>query len=370
MKIAIIGSGSFGSTMSIILSSNLLDRKMATPIYMYIRREELLDTLNKKRIHPDYPVLQNVPFPRNINFSQSLDEVLAGATHLVFSTPSKYAKNMLLDIKGKISKNIKIISLVKGFFIDDENNFKRISTLIKETLEIDYENICTLSGPNVYTELASNYDIKNPIHRACNTVISSTSSTTAQDFQELYFAKNILRTYYSNDIIASEICGALKNIIALVGGIGDGSHNELGYGINTKASLMTRAIYEFGYFVRAFGGNPMNVNGLAGIGDLIATCQSGRSTKAGLLFAKGYSVEKIKQEMSPYEIEAFQTLKVVNQYLQNLRKNNPSVCLRLPLIEGSYEVVFNNVGYDDMMNQIINRPRKKELRDDPYIVFS
>lgn len=369
MKIALIGSGSFGSTMSIIIASNLLDRKDNTPIFMYIRREELLEALNKKRIHPDYPALKNVLFPKNINFSLSLEEVLADATHLVFSTPSKYAKSMLLSIKGKISKETKIISLVKGFFIDEDNNFMRISTLIKEILEIDNANICTLSGPNVYTELASNYDIKNPIHRACNTVISSTSSTTAQEFQELYFAKDILRTYYSNDIIASEICGALKNIIALVGGIGDGSHNNLGYGINYKASLMTRAIYEFGYFVRAFGGNPMNVNGLAGIGDLIATCQSGRSTKAGLLFAKGYSVDKIKQELYPNEIEAFQTLTVVNQYIQNLRRNNPNVCLSVPLIEGSYEVVFNNISYDDMMNKIINRPRKKELRDDPYLVF-
>jgi glycerol-3-phosphate dehydrogenase (NAD(P)+) len=109
--------------------------------------------------------------------------------------------------------------------------------------------------------------------------------------------------------------------------------------------------------------------GLAGIGDLIDTCNSGRSTTAGLLFAEGYSVEDIKKRLYPNEIKAFQTLSVVNRYIKNLRKNNPDAYLALPLIEGSYEVVFNNVKYEDMMNEMINRPKKKELRFDPYLVF-
>lgn len=370
MKISILGSGSFGSTMAIVLANNLIAGEKGTEVKMYIRRSDLFEELVKTRIHPDYEVLADIPFPKNISFDLSLEDTVKEATHLIFAVPSKYAIQTLQKIKGLISQECKVISLVKGFFIDNQYNFMRISSLISNTLEIPYENICSLSGPNLYSEIACNYSIGSRIHRSCNVVFSSTSNKTAQEFQRLYYTKDIIRTYYSDDIISSEICGALKNVIAIMSGIGDGYKEGLGMGNNFKASLITRALFEFSYFTRALGGNPISVYGLAGLGDLIATSLNGRSYKAGLKIASGLSVDEVKAAMAPTEIEGFQTLTVIDKFLKSLRINNPNLHFHLPLIEIAYKLVFEKYDLDDAVNDIINRPLKKEIREDPYIKLS
>jgi glycerol-3-phosphate dehydrogenase (NAD(P)+) len=175
---------------------------------MFVRRQDLYDQLQENRRHPGYEVLRTVPIPDNIFFTTSLEEALKGATHCVFAIPSRYSADILRQMTPHFPTACLIISLVKGFFFDDQNaQFYRISSLISRLLRIQPEHICSLGGPNIYQEIALNYTEDNPIHRPCNTVISSINSATAQEFQRLYFAKGILRTYYSDDIIASEVCG-------------------------------------------------------------------------------------------------------------------------------------------------------------------
>jgi glycerol-3-phosphate dehydrogenase (NAD(P)+) len=265
-------------------------------------------------------------------------------------------------------EDCKVVSLVKGFHLDETNaSFLRISTLISKSLKIPIEGVCSLSGPNVYQEIASNYAETNRMRRPCNAVVSSFNPSTAREFQEMYFAEGILRTYYSDDIVASEVCGALKNVYAIAAGASDGHHAGNGMGINFKASLLTRSAYELSYFVRALGGRPENVYGLAGIGDMIATCTRGRNWEAGRRIITGKPASQVEEEMRPNVLEGLQTLRVVNSWLRLLRRSNPALCLELPIFEATYRFVYEGLDFEEGVEQVINRPMKKEMRMDPYV---
>ena len=251
----------------------------------------------------------------------------------------------------------------------EKSSFFRISSLIKKTLAIDYRNICSLGGPNLYHEIAANYSQAKRMYRPCNTVISSIDQNTAIEFQELYFATNIIRTYYSDDITASEVCGALKNVIAFCAGAADGYNSGSGVGLNFKASLITRAAFEIGYFAHALVARVENVYGLAGIGDLIATCSQGRNWKAGQKFISGLTIDQVKEAMFPHEIEGLQTLTVMGEFIKSLRQNNPNVMIELPIVENIYKWVFDGVEFAEAVNRVLNRPLRKEFRTDPYISF-
>lgn len=336
---------------------------------MFVRRSELLEELQKSRIHPDYEVLHDVKLPDSIEFTSSLAETLNGCTHLVFGVPSRFAESSLEKIKRYIDldSKVKVVSLVKGFHFDAETcRLRAISFLIRDMLHIPAEHICSLGGPNIYKEIASNYSICNPVHRVCNTTISSTDESTAAEFQQFYFTPGVLRAYRSNDILGAQICGALKNVIALMVGTGDGYKNHQGMGKNFSASLMTRASYEISYFIRAFGGHPETAFGIAGLGDMIATSLAGRSYEAGIKFAEGLSIQEVQSAMAPYEIEAFHTLQNVVRFLKGVRSKNPNIALELPIIEAIYDIVYEGIDIDQAVNRVINRPLKREMRTDPY----
>ncbi len=369
MKFALFGSGSFGTTMAVVLADNMKRNFPDSRILMYIRRDELFGELIKNRIHPSYADLRDVPIPENITFTESIAEALEDATHCVFAVPSRYSEDMLLKMKPYFNSSCKVVSLVKGFHFSG-GKFYRISSLIKNVLNIEYDKICSLGGPNIYSEIASNYRRNDPMTMPCNAVVSSVSSDTAQDFQRIYYVKNILRTYTSSDIVAAEVCGALKNVIALASGLLDGYYNGMGFGINLKSSLITRALYEFGFFARALGASEEKVYGIAGLGDLIASCFCGRSYMAGRKLASGQKVQDVQADMKQYELEGLQTLKVVKSFLDSMHRDNPDVCLELPIIEGVYRIVYEDAEIRKEIHGMINRPLKSEFRQDPYISIS
>ena len=354
--------------MGVVLGNNLLRNGDSTPVWMFVRRENLYDHLDRNRRHPGYEVLRKVPVPDNIFFSPSLEDTLKGATHCVFAIPSCYSANILRQMARYYPSACLMLSLVKGFFFDEQNaQFFRISSLISRLLQIPPKQICSLGGPNIYQEIALNYAEDKPIHRPCNCAISSINSATAQEFQRLYFAEGILRTYYSDDIIASEVSGALKNVYAIAAGASDGYHSGTGMGINFKASLLTRANYEMSFFARALGGKPDNTYGLAGMGDLIATCTRGRNWEAGKQIVSGKSPAEVQKSMLPNVLEGLQTLRVLYRFMTIIRKANPNLSLELPILEATYQFAYGGLPYEEGVNQVINRPMKKEIRTDPYL---
>lgn len=368
MKFALLGTGSFGTTMGVLLAKNLKKRYKNAYLYCYVREEKYLEEFRVYRNRKKYEALRYVQYPDNVTFSDSLEEVVRDADYLVFAYPSKYAYDTLRKISGFVQRKCKIISLVKGFYFQ-EDKFFRISSLISNVLGLPEDNISCLSGPNTYTEIAKNLDAENPQFKPCTIVISSVSTDTAKEFQKFYYLENCIRVYVSEDVVSSEVCGALKNIVALACGMADGyKGSEEGLGINFKASMITRAMYEIGYFSRGIGGAFEKVFGISGIGDVIATSFAGRSYKAGLELAKGLSVDEVREKFPDYEIEAFQTLYLVNKYLAYLREKNEDLILRLPILEGIYSIVYDRVDVRNAVEIIINRPLKSEFRMDPYIV--
>jgi glycerol-3-phosphate dehydrogenase (NAD(P)+) len=373
MKIALFGTGSFGMTMAIILARNALSGKnklltTKTQLSMYVRRRDLYDSLTTNRIHPDYPALKDIRIPDNLKFVNSMGRALAGATHCIFAIPSRFADGILQQIKPYFPPERRVLSLVKGFHLEEKHlRFSRISTLISHTLGVQPNHVASLGGPNVYTEIASNFHPNQPLYRPCNTVISSTSSDTALEFQRMFFSEGILRTYMSTDIVTSEISGALKNVYAIAAGAADEYAEGKGRGVNFKASLITRAAFEIGYFARALGGNADHVYGISGIGDLISTCSSGRNWKAGRLLERKLPIEQVEQEMLPNQLEGVQTVRVVNTFLKRLREINPNVRLEMPILEGIYRYVYEKLDFDQGAREIINRPMKMERRNDPFI---
>ena len=367
MKLCLIGSGSFGSTMAILLAKNVKKSAADAPISMFIRRPELLGALRDTRAHPDYAGLRTVPFPRNIAFTDSLSEALYGATHCVFAVPSRYAADTLGLMAPHCDRACRVISLVKGFYLDhDAANFYRISELIQAKLNVSPQHVATLGGPNIYTEILDNFAGPHSIYRPTNAVISSSSLDTAREFQEFYFSRHVLRTYVSQDVIAAEVCGALKNVYAIAAGAAD-KYRRVGKGVNFKASLITRAAFEIGYFVRALGASQDGVYGLAGVGDLIATCSAGRNWSAGGALIEGAAPETVEQEALPNALEGFQTLRAMKKFLELMRERNPELQLELPILEGIYEFVFNGLDFDEGAKRIIDRPMKMERRSDPYV---
>lgn len=358
--------------MAILLAKNAenpvkgLSPRDAT-ITMFIRRQDLLEELRTSRIHPDYPAFQAIRFPGNITFTGSLTEALDDAKYCVFAVPSRYAAATLDLIAPHFEKTCKIISLVKGFHFDrNGTSFYRISELIQTKLGLPPVNVATLGGPTIYTEILANFAGPQPVYRPTNAVVSSISHDTAREFQERYFSPHVLRTYVSLDVIAAEVCGALKNVYAIAAGAAD-NYMDVGKGVNFKASLITRAAYEMGYFARALGASQESVYGLAGVGDLIATCSAGRNWRAGGALIAGADVDAVERTMLPNVLEGFQTLRVMKAFLGLMRKRNPELQLELPILEAIYEFVFEGLKFDKGVDRIIDRPMKMERRSDPYL---
>jgi glycerol-3-phosphate dehydrogenase (NAD(P)+) len=370
MKIALLGTGSFGTTMGVLLATNLINSKNQNfsghRISCYVRDSRKAKHFTKKRFNPSYKELKDLIYPYNVIFSTSIEEVVKDASHIVFCYPSKYAPDILKSIKDYVSSKTKIISLVKGFHLED-NNFFTMSSLISNTLNINIENICSLGGPNTYLEIAQNLLSTNPQFKPCNIVISSKSIDTAKVFQEFYQTNNCIRSYTSDDIISAEVCGALKNVIAIACGVADGyTGSKGGLGINFKASLITRGMYEIAYLSRGIGGSFEKAFGVAGIGDTIATAFAGRSYRAGLDIAKGLTIEEVKNKYAPFEIEAFQTLLIINNFVNTINKHNQNIHLSMPIMKAIYDVIYNKQIITRAIADVINRDLKNEFRVDPY----
>jgi len=359
MRICAIGTGSFGTTMMVVLGHALLSRKDTTLINCYVRRSELLQHLTEHRHHPDYSELRTVHIPPNIQFVSTLDHALADATHIIIAVPSRFIRHTLKGMGGKVGRNVKVLSLTKGLYVDEVGTpFRRMSELIGQELQIPSANICSMGGPNTFKEIASNFDKNAPKHEACNAGFSSESIETAEEFQRLFFLQDVLRTYRSKSIKACELCGALKNVYAIAVGIGDGTK----LGVNFKASLIARSMYEVSKLVERLGDPPIAAFGLAGLGDLVATALAGRSRSAGEYIAQGYTVEEVRSKMHRYEIEGFQTLHVMRSWLgtEKLRvKDDP---FEMPILEATCEIVFDGVPVRDAICKVINRRFATEFR--------
>ena len=274
-RVAVLGAGSWGTTFAKILTDGGAD------VVLWARRPELAREISEARRNSDY--LPGVNLPVGLRATSRLDLALAGAEMVFVSVPSQSLRENLKQVEPYLAENAIIVSLMKGV---ERSTGMRMSSVIEEVLRIGPDRIAVISGPNLALEIAK--------EQPTGAVVSSSSLETAQAVAKLA-TNRYFRSYINTDVIGTEFGGVLKNLIAVAIGIVDG----VGFGENTKASIITRGLVEMTDFAVAYGAQPETLAGLAGLGDLIATCQSplSRNNTAGRLLGQGYSINDVVKQM-------------------------------------------------------------------------
>ncbi|WOQ70516.1 NAD(P)H-dependent glycerol-3-phosphate dehydrogenase [Microbacterium limosum] len=271
-----IGAGSWGTTFGKILADG------GAHVTMWARRPELAHEIAEAKRNSQY--LPGVNLPRAMTATPHLSEALEGAEQVYLSIPSQSVRQNLTALRPLLStSDVPIVSLMKGV---EQRTGLRMSQVIEQGLDCDPARIAVASGPNLALEIAR----EQPTAAVISSLNLETAEAVARRARNRYF-----RSFVNTDVTGTEFGGVLKNLIAVAIGIVDG----VGYGENTKASIITRGLVEMTDFAVAFGAQPETLQGLAGLGDLIATCQSplSRNNTAGRLLGQGYSFQNVVKQM-------------------------------------------------------------------------
>ena len=271
-----LGAGSWGTTFSKILADGGAD------VALWARRPELAREITESKRNSDY--LPGINLPRGILGFSSHETVLDDAEQVYLSVPSQSLRENLTAARDLIPDDAIVVSLMKGV---EKGTGLRMSEVIVEVLGIDPDRVAVVSGPNLALEIAK----QQPTAAVVSSQNLDTATLVAMTATNPYF-----RSFVNTDVIGTEFGGVLKNLIAVAIGIVDG----VGYGENTKASIITRGLVEMTDFAVAYGGRAETLAGLAGLGDLIATCESSlsRNNTAGRLLGQGYSFTDVVKQMN------------------------------------------------------------------------
>ena len=274
-KLAVIGAGSWGTTFAKVLADG------GAEVSLWARRQEVAEEINSSHRNGDY--LPGVNLPLGITASADIAEVLSGASQVYLSVPSQSLRENLIEWGKLIPADALVVSLMKGV---EKDSGLRMSQVMTE-MGIDASRIVIVSGPNLALEIAA----EQPAASVAASESLESARLVAAASSNSYFT-----TFTNTDVIGTEFGGILKNLIAVAIGIVNG----VGYGQNTKASIMTRGVSEISRFAVAFGAKPKTMVGLAGLGDLIATSESplSRNHKAGEMLGKGYSKREVLARLS------------------------------------------------------------------------
>ena len=326
MKIAVIGSGSWGTAMAMLLA------KKDNSVYLWSWIQEETDRLNSDRENKEF--LPGIKLLDSIVCTHDMCECIEGAEVIVTAVPSPATRTTAKAMSQYVSDRQKIVNISKGL----EGNL-RLSEVYRS--EIPQADISVLSGPSHAEEVSR--DIPTTV------VIASDNKDTSEFLQNVFMTENF-RVYTSDDIIGVELGGALKNVIALCAGISDG----LGYGDNTKAALITRGVAEISRLGVAMGAKASTFAGLSGLGDLIVTGTStlSRNHTAGELLGKGMDLDTVLKKVHMV-VEGVNTATAA----YNLGKKYG---VETPIIEQAYNVLYNGVNPKDAVNMLMTRRKTSE----------
>ncbi|QDP40471.1 NAD(P)H-dependent glycerol-3-phosphate dehydrogenase [Radiobacillus deserti] len=333
-KIAVIGAGSWGTALSLVLADNAHD------VCLWSHSEEQVDELLQKRVNERY--LPGVHIPENVSFHHDLKEALQETSAILLVVPTKAIRQVCRQISDVLDHKVTLIHGTKGI---EPNTLKRVSEMIEEEMDDAlYEEVVVLSGPSHAEEVGQ--------RQPTTVTVSSKSMKEAEKAQDLFINEN-LRVYTSPDMIGVELGGSLKNIIALGAGISDG----LGYGDNAKAALITRGLAEIARLGTSMGANPLTFIGLSGVGDLIVTCTSvhSRNWKAGNLLGKGNKLKDVLDQMGMI-VEGVNTTKAAHQFAEQQHTD-------MPITNGIYQILFEDAAPRDIVDQLMTRGRRHEMED-------
>ena len=309
MKIAVIGAGGWGTTLA-----NLLAEK-GYKVKLWAHEKDVVKEINEKKENSRF--LSGIKLSDNIEATDDLKGAVVGSEIIITAIPSSFLRDMAKKMSEFISKDTIVVSVTKGL---EDVTFKRMSEVLEE--ELDGIKVVALSGPNHAEEVAR----KIPTA----TVIASKHLGVLPKVKEV-LKTDYFKIYPHDDIIGIEICGAIKNITALAVGACDG----LKLGDNAKASIITLGLTEMSRVGRFFGAKRTTFYGLAGVGDLVATCTSkhSRNRFVGERIAAGRNFEEIKEEMHGMVAEGVKTVRAVYDLAQKEK-------IDLPLTTQVYKVLY------------------------------
>lgn len=327
-NISIIGGGSFGISLGILLANK------GNNVKIYDINSEVVNDINLNRKNDKY--IAGLSIPQNVKAYTILEDALVGANYILLAVPSNIIRMVSKNLAGKIESHVPVINIAKG--IEKDTNL-RLSQVIEQELP---NPVVVLTGPSHAEEVAFNIP---------TTVVTSCKDMKyAEEVQDLFMTEEF-RVYTNEDLVGVEIGGAVKNVIALAAGIADG----LGYGDNTKAALMTRGMTEIARIGLNLGGKMETFLGLTGMGDLMVTCGSihSRNRKAGYLIGKGYPVDQVIEEVGMV-VEGIKACEAFYNLKQQLG-------VEMPIIDSVYQIIFEKLEAKQAVKMLLSRDKKSEI---------
>ena len=328
MKIAVIGDGGWGTANAMLLSGYGHEVTLWGAFPDYIEEQ--------KRTRRNEKFLKGVELPESLKLTADCAEAVEGADVVAFAPPSKYYSSVLRNFVGLVTKDQIVVSLTKGLC---EKTNKRMTVLAGEILGV--KDVVALAGPTHAEEVARG--IPTTI------VAASADEEKAKKVQQIWSGPSF-RVYTSTDVAGVEIGGAVKNVVAIAVGCSDG----MGFGDNTRAAIITRALSEMKRFVLAYGGKPETLSGLAGMGDLIVTCTSSlsRNHSVGERLGRGEKIDDILSSMQMVA-EGVWNSKVVHNLA--VRYN-----VDMPICDLVYALCYENFDAHKAVSAIMSRELKSE----------
>jgi glycerol-3-phosphate dehydrogenase (NAD(P)+) len=332
-RIAVLGAGSWGTTLGLVLHGNGHD------VTLWEFDEKQVDRLRTERENRKF--LPGIPIPGNVTVTGELDAALDGSEAVVFAVPSHVVRSVADEASDIIGPDTLVVNVAKGI---ENGTLQRMSEVLSETLDRpEARRIASFVGPSHAEEVS---------RRIPTTVVSAAfDEDTAVRVRDLFMMET-LRVYTNTDLVGVELGGSLKNVIAIAAGICDG----LGYGDNTKGALLTRGLAEITRLGVAMGGRPETFAGLSGMGDLITTCISrhSRNRYVGEAIAAGRTLEEILESMVMVA-EGVRTTRSANELAE--REG-----VEMPISEHMGRVLFEGVDPREAITELMVRDPKPETR--------
>jgi glycerol-3-phosphate dehydrogenase (NAD(P)+) len=322
LRVSVLGAGSFGTTMAHLFTQN-------TPTLLWCRRSEIADEINREHRNETY--LPGSAIAPELRATASLAEAVGEADVLVMGIPSHGMRSALEEVAKTIRPWVPVVSLAKGL---EPGSHLRMTEVIRDVLP--EHRAGALSGPNLAREIMAGF--------AAASVIAVEDPELAKQLQGI-FNCGVFRVYTNRDVIGCELAGALKNVIAIATGMGDG----LGVGDNTRSAVITRGLAEMTRLGVAMGGEPATFAGLAGVGDLVATCTSAKSRNryVGEQLGRGQTIQEISKGMNQVA-EGVKTTAVAIQLAERYSSD-------LPIAREVYGVLYEGRTAEDAYRGLTRR---------------
>jgi len=328
MRVAVIGAGSWGTTVASVVAPN-------ASTVLWARNAELVAAMSSTRRNDRY--LPDAPLPDDLEFTASLKEAVSSADVVVMGVPSHGFRDVVSEAAQFVRPWVPVVSLSKGL---ERSSLKRMSEVVAD--EMPGHPVAVLTGPNLAKEIMAG--------QPAAAVVAIDDTTIAQELQKV-FSRPALRVYTNPDVVGSEIAGVAKNVIAIASGMAAG----MGFGDNTRASIITRGLAEMTRLGMAMGGEGLTFAGLAGMGDLIATCSStqSRNNQVGLRLGRGETIDAIMESMTMVA----EGVKSSPSVLDLARRHD----VEMPITEQVVAVCHQGRSAVDAMSLLMQRRRRSEL---------